>query len=89
MSDHTRLPADAPLSDHLQRTARIHTTNRQRGARVTDFVRTLSGRFDLATTDGRDRLNAEVATLVEDEILISDDHNGTTYYRLAADVNGT
>ena len=86
MSDQTRLPADAPLSDHLQRTAHIHTTTHQRGARVTDFVRTLSGRFEFATTDGRDRLNAEIATLVEDEILTSDDHHGTTYYRLTADV---
>ena len=74
---------DAPLARYIRRVASAHTNDKQRGARITEFHRLLPDRFETESVDGRDRLNAELTALVEDEILTSDDHDGTAYYRLA------
>lgn len=83
----TQIGPDAPLARHVSRIAHAHTTDKQRGARVTEFHRLLPDRFETESADGRDRLDAELTALVEDGILTSDDHDGTTYYRLASEVN--
>lgn len=89
MSDHMPVGPDAPLARHIRRIAHAHTTDKRRGVRVTEFHRLLPDRFETDSADGRDRLNAELTVLVEDGVLTSDDVNGTTYYRLTADVSET
>lgn len=83
--DHRPVGPDAPLENFVVRIARAHTNDRQRGARTIDVYRALPNRFGAGSAEGRERIAAAFATLVDDGTLETTGVDGTTRYRLGGE----